>query len=186
MWPTFVFIHTTWVIFIAGILSFIAFLPFTNKLIVNVTAVYATILFLEGTLRTKVPLLDVKFQENPPWSLETDTELIDAPESRFVVKQKITVENFGDDIADNLSVECRAICPGEGITREWQQVNFGDDDAPTIQDNDRKETELVLDTFNEYTGQEYLTEIKAKPNVRQGHLTIRKSHHTVPRQPDTK
>ena len=185
VWPAFIFIHTTWVIASASIISFIIFLPFTDKLIVNITAVYATILFLEGSLRKKVPLLDVSFQDNPPWSMETDTDLIDDPDSQYVVKQKITVENFGDDTADNINVMCRAICPGKGITREWKRVTFGNDDAPVIGPNEEKETELVLDTFDDYSGQEYLTEVKAKPNVRQGHLAIRTFHHPVPRQPES-
>lgn len=185
VWPSFLFVHTSWVIAFGAFLVGLVFLPFTDRLIVNVTAAYATVLFLQGSLRTKVPLLNIEFQDNPPWSTEDNTELIDRPESEFVVKQKITVENFGDAPADNLYVKCRVVCPGKGITREWEQVTFGDDDRPSVQSDEDVETELVLDTFDEYKGQEYLVEIKAKPNVRQGHLTLRRFHLTVPRKPDS-
>ncbi|SDQ62693.1 hypothetical protein [Natronobacterium texcoconense] len=185
-WPVFPYSHTSWVIGGASLMAFVVFLPFTDDLIVNVTAFYATILFLEGTLRKEVPILSVEFNQNPPWSKESDTNLVDREDDEFVVKQRIRLENFGDASADNLTVMCRAVCPDSGVTRDWKRVEFGDDEAPRLEPNDSQHTEVVLDSFDEYTGQQYLTEVKIKPNVRQGHLAIRKLHYTNPRKPDNK
>jgi hypothetical protein len=185
IWPAWPFIHPTWTIAIGSLIAFTAFLPMTNELIVNVTAVYATILLIDRALQNKVPLLKVTFQENPPQSLATDTDLIDNPDCQYVIKQKITIENFGDKRADNLSVKCRAISLTDSITREWKQVTFDGDSNTSIPKDSSREVEFIIDSFDEYTGQEYLIEIKAKPSVRQGNLAIRAFHHTIPRDPDT-
>lgn len=184
VWPTFVFVHTSWAILIASAFVYIVFIRYTNRLIVNVTAVYATVLFLQSSLRTEVPLLRAEFKNNPPWSKEEDTILVDKPDDDYVIKQELTVENVGDAAADNLTVECRAVCPSRGVTKEWEQVEFGDEGAPSVPKNDSVRTEIVLDSFDEYNGQVYYTEVRAKPNIRQGHLAIKAFHLTGPRDPE--
>lgn len=184
VWPTFVFVHTSWAILIASAFVYVAFIPYTDRLIVNVTAVYATVLFLQSSLRREVPLLKTKFKDNPPWSREEDTTLVDRPNDDYVIKQELTIENVGDAAADNLTVKCRAVCPSRGVTREWEEVEFGDEEAPSVPKKDSVRTEVVLDSFDEYNGQVYYTEVRAKPNVRQGHLTTRAFHLTEPRDPE--
>lgn len=184
VWPAFAFVHTSWAILIVSAFVYVAFIPYTNRLIVNVTAVYATVLFLQSSLRTEVPLLRAEFKNNPPWSKEEDTTLIAKPDDDYVIKQELTIENVGDAAADNLTVKCRAVCPSRGVTKEWEQVEFGDEEAPSIPKNDSVRTEVVLDSFDEYNGQVYYTEVRAKPNVRQGHLTTRTLHLTEPRDPE--
>lgn len=184
VWPTFVFVHTSWAILITSAFVYVVFIPYTNRLIVNVTAVYATVLFLQSSLRTEVPLLRANFKDNPPWSIEEDTILVEKPNDDYVIKQELTIENVGDAAADNLIVKCRAVCPSRGVTKEWEQVEFGDEEAPSVPKNDNVRTEVVLDSFDEYHGQVYYTEVRAKPNVRQGHLTTRTLHLTEPRDPE--
>ncbi|MBX0288695.1 hypothetical protein EGH22_20400 [Halomicroarcula sp. F28] len=184
VWPAFVFVHTSWAILIASALVYVAFIPYTDRLIVNVTAVYATVLFLQSSLRKEVPLLKAEFKDSPPWSKEEDTALVDSPDDKYVIKQELTIKNVGDAAADNLTVKCRAVCPSKGVTKEWERVKFGDEKAPSVPKNDSVRTEVVLDSFDDYNGQVYYTEVRAKPNVRQGHLTTRAFHLTEPRNPE--
>ncbi|SDM96036.1 hypothetical protein SAMN05192554_110127 [Haloarchaeobius iranensis] len=181
VWPSFPYSHSTWVIGFMSVFSFIVFLPFTNRLVVNVTAVYATILFLEGTLRKKVPLLSVQFGENPSWSKEEDTDLVNRDDD-YVLKQQVTLRNSGDADADKVTMKCRVVSSESGITQDWERVEFGGDESFTLESGGEKKTELFLDSFDNHEKKNYLIEVRAKPNVRQGDLAIRKIHHTVPKE----
>jgi len=176
-WPRWPFTHATATIGVASTLAFIAFIPLTNELIVNVTAVYATILFFQESLRKKVPLLNLEFIR-PTSTREYDTTIVEGEGDDDVVKQLIKITNSGDLEADNIQVKSRSVNEQNEITSDWSQSNVSWESENRLPPNDETQCEIYVDTVDKFDNQEYLTEIKMKPNIRSEHLAVRKIYRT--------
>lgn len=173
-WPTKAYIHSTLATAIASVVSFFGFIPFTKELIVNVTAVYATILFLNGPLNRPTPLLDIEFKDTPK-SKAHRTSLVDDDSDDTVFKQKIKVENKGDAAAENIQLSYRVIYVDSGEAGSWRD-DGGPDTTHLTKDGDFNQ-DLYLDTLEENDSEhEYIIEVKIQPSVREGHLRVRRFH----------
>jgi hypothetical protein len=179
IWPQWPYRHATWTVGILSSFAFIAFIPLTDQLIVNVTAVYATILFLQESLRNEVPLLDVEFVRSTT-TLEYDTSIVDGDGDGDVIKQLLKIENYGDLEADNIQLKSRSINEQGKITSDWSSNKISWDNGNQLEPNSETQCEIYVDTVDNYDNQVYLTEVRLKPNVRLGHLIVRKIQWTRP------
>lgn len=180
-WPKIPYTRPTATIAVCSLLAFVSFLPLTNRLIVNITAVYATILFLQDTLRKQIPLLNIKFRGDKSREASR-SELVEDDTDDDVVKQLIEITNEGDAKAENLEVSHRAVRLDGEVTHDWStKIISGEDDLEgELSARNKAKVEVLVDTVEEYSDQEYYTEVRVSPSLRFSHLGIRTIQKTEP------
>ena len=176
VYPKQVYVHSTIVTAGAAVVAYLIFLPLTNELVVNITAVYATILFFNATLNNPVPLLDINFKNNPK-SVASASDLVSDEVNGQAIKQLLRIENHGDTTAESIQLQYRVLERG-AVLRKWDSITV---DKPNLPPDDFFDQEILLDTLSESSEKQksYTVEIRVKPSVREGHLTVWRFHTTT-------
>lgn len=162
-----------------AVIAFLVFVPFTDELIVNVTASYVTLLLLNSVFREPVPLLtisqgvvdDAKKFDTELMNL-VDTERCNNQEGDELLKVAVTVKNVGDIKTANLQIRCRVASKKDIVPNaEWQTVNLSEQDR--VLDVDDKQVEEFVVNCSPDAGT-YYVEVRARPTRHKGILQTRK------------
>jgi hypothetical protein len=177
-WPNFPYARSTIVtVFLSTVIAGI--LAIYSSPIVSVTAFYASILFFNQTIRVQVPLLNIEFLGESSGSVAS-SELVSVEDSddytqeHRMIKAPINIINVGDKPADNVQILYSVHRLSGKLVKGWTRYNCPNDEKIEIKENGRSVSkEIPLDVVNEYTNQRYIVQMKVKPNVSQGQLTLR-------------
>lgn len=183
-WPKWPYTRTTPVVAVVSTLIALVFVPFTDDLIVNLTAFYATILLLQEPFTKEEPLLTVEESETYGQTSASSSDFVDDDRSGTVINITLEIKNYGGSQASDPQLKFRII----GTQEKWKNwFNYQDDRGRIgeIGVNNPRKIKLPIDVIEEDSEKQnhledlsdYLIEIKVIPSRPKGYLRSRKVIH---------